>query len=68
MTNTELLRQKIHDSGYRINFIAAKVGITYQCLLNKINNKTEFTATEIKDLSDLLDISLEERERIFFAA
>ena len=35
MTNTELLREKIDQSGYKLRFIAKKIGITYQGLLNK---------------------------------
>ena len=42
MTNTELLREKIDQSGYKLRFIAKKIGITYQGLLNKINNRSEW--------------------------
>ena len=47
MTNTELLREKIDQSGYKLRFIAKKIGITYQGLLNKINNRSEFRANEM---------------------
>lgn len=67
MTNTELLREKIEQSGYKLQFIAKKVGITYQGLLNKINNKSEFRANEIQALYDLLGLSEAERVAIFFA-
>lgn len=50
MTNTELLREKIDQSGYKLRFIAKKIGITYQGLLNKINNRSEFRANEIQAL------------------
>ena len=36
MTNTELLREKMEQSGYKLRFIATKAGLTYQGLLNKI--------------------------------
>lgn len=52
MTNTELLREKIDQSGYKLRFIAKKIGITYQGLLNKINNRSEFRANEIQALYD----------------
>lgn len=68
MTNSELLIEKIEKSGYRINFIAQKVGISYQCLKNKINNVTEFRASEIQTLYDLLHLTEEERVQFFFAA
>ena len=38
MTNTELLREKIDQSGYKLRFIAKKIGITYQGLLNAMVN------------------------------
>lgn len=67
MTNTELLREKIEQSGYKLQFIAKKVGITYQSLLNKINNRSDFRANEIQALYELLKLTEEERVEIFFA-
>lgn len=67
MTNTELLREKIDQSGYKLQFIAEKIGITYQGLLNKINNRSEFRASEIQVLYDLLSLTEDERVSIFFA-
>ncbi|MCI7631615.1 MAG: helix-turn-helix transcriptional regulator [Oscillospiraceae bacterium] len=66
MTDTELLRKKIKQSGYKIQFIAKKLGISYQGLLNKINNKSEFRAKEIQILHDLLNLTEDERVAIFF--
>lgn len=66
MTNTELLREKIDQSGYKLRFIAAKTGLTYQGLLNKINNESEFRASEIQILTVLLDLNETERNAIFF--
>lgn len=67
MTNTTLLRKKINESGYKLRFIAQKVGISYQGLSNKINNQREFKANEIQILYDLLKLTEEERVKIFFA-
>lgn len=67
MTNTELLRAKIDQSGYKLRFVAKQIGITYQGLLNKINNRSEFRASEIQTLYNLLGLTEEEREAIFFA-
>ena len=66
MTDTELLREKIKQSGYKIQFIAKTLGISYQGLLNKINNKSEFRAKEIQVLHDLLNLTEDERVAIFF--
>lgn len=67
MTNTELLKEKINMSGYRLRFIAKKVGITYQALHNKIYNKTEFKQDEIQKLKIILELTHEEVVQIFFA-
>ena len=67
MTNTSLLKKKIDDSGYKLRFIAKQLGITYQAFLKKINNETEFKASEIAILKDLLKLTDEELKKIFFA-
>lgn len=67
MTDVELLKKKIDEQGYKLKFIASKIGITYQALLNKLNNDTEFKASEIGVLSRLLKLSARERDAIFFA-
>lgn len=67
MTDTVLLRKKMDQSGYKLRFIAEKAGLTYQGLLNKLNNIREFKASEIKALSDLLNLTEAERTAIFFS-
>lgn len=66
MTNTSLLRKKIDESGYKLRFIATKLGITYQGFLKKINNETEFKASEMQILRKLLNLTDAEFEEIFF--
>ena len=67
MTDSKLLREKIEESGLKITHIAKMVGLTYHGLLNKIDNRSEFRATEIKGLSDILHLTEEDRIAIFFA-
>ena len=67
MTDTNFLRKKIDESGYKLRFIAKKLGITYQGFLNKINNETEFKAGEIQILCNVLKLNIEEKEKIFFS-
>lgn len=67
MTNTSLLEQYIEKSGYKKSFIAAQLGITAYGFTLKINNKSEFKASEITILCNLLKISARDREAIFFA-
>lgn len=66
MTNTNLLRKKLDESGYKSRFIAKQLGITYQGFLKKINNETEFKASEIQSLKEILNLTDEERDMIFF--
>ena len=68
MTNTELLKQYIAQSGYKITFVAKKCGLSYQGLLNKITNKVEFRASEIQTLCDLLGIDVAKKEEVFFCS
>ena len=67
MTNTEELRKRIASCGISITFLAEKLGITREGFYKKLNNATEFKASEIAKCSQLLNLSDEERDRIFFA-
>lgn len=68
MTNTEMLKEVIRQSGFKRKYIAEKLGITYAGLMKKIRNESEFKASEIKILCDLLNICEKERDSIFFCA
>ena len=67
MTNEKKLRMKIESSGYRLRYIAEKLGISYQAFLNKIHGKSSFKAPEIATLCQVLKITDKERTLIFFA-
>lgn len=68
MTNTKLLNEKIAESGLKRKFIAEKLGLSTYGLQRKIENVTEFKASEISALCDVLDIkTATEKEKIFFA-
>lgn len=66
MTNTDLLKEILSDSGYKLTYVANELGITYQGFLNKINNESEFKASEIQTLKELLNLTNKERDKIFF--
>lgn len=67
MTNTTLLEQYIEKSGYKKSFIAAQLGITAYGFMLKVNNKSEFKASEMTILCRLLKINAKDKEAIFFA-
>lgn len=68
MTNTELFRKKVEKSGITYTFLASKIGITREALYKKINNETEFKASEITACAKILGLNSTERDRIFFDA
>lgn len=67
MVNTKMLRDKINDAGYKLQFVAEKCGLTYFGFMKKVNNETEFKASEIMILKVLLNLTDEEVNQIFFA-
>ena len=66
MTDTYKLRYKIKSSGIKISYLAEQLGLSRQGLANKINGDTEFYGSEISKMSELLRLTPEEREEIFF--
>lgn len=66
MTDTNLLKKKITDSGKTITFLSKSLGISRQALYEKINSRTGFYTDEMAKLSDELNLTMEEREQIFF--
>lgn len=67
MTNTAKLKAKIIESGLLQEAVAMQLGMTSATFNYKVNNKTEFKATEIKMLVDILHLTKEETFAIFFA-
>jgi len=68
MTNTELLRKAIKAAGLKISAVMEALGIkSYTTMREKINNVKNFTVGEIEILCELLKLTPEQREQIFFA-
>ena len=67
MTNTKVLQGKMVEKKYSISKLAAVVGLSPTGLFNKIHNIREFYVNEMVCISECLDLSNEEREKIFFA-
>jgi hypothetical protein len=67
MTNTALLERYIEKSGYKKSYISDQLGITAYGFMLKVNNKSEFKASEITILCKLLKINAKDKEAIFFA-
>lgn len=67
MTKSPLLLTKINDSGLKLSYIAANIGLSYAGLRKKLDGETDFKASEIVALSDLLNLSKSDRDYIFLS-
>ena len=67
MTDTEMLLEKIKDSGMTMKAIGEKSGINRANIYNKLKGRGEFTASEIVALSEVLHLTKPERDRIFLS-
>lgn len=67
MTDTKSLREQIKKAGLKYKAIAEKIGISPYSLQLKIDNASEFKVSEVDALSELLGLSLREKDEIFFA-
>lgn len=67
MTDSVALRSAIEKSGLKYGKIAAEMGISTYTLQKKIDNITEFKASEIVKLTALLSLKRSESNAIFFA-
>ena len=65
MFNKELFRKKIRETGVTISFVAEKSGILRETLYNRMASG-EFKASEITELTKVLRLTKEERDKIFF--
>lgn len=68
MTDTTRLNKIIEETGLKKKFLAQKLGLTPYGLAKKINGETEFKASEITKICQILDIQdIQDKWSIFFA-
>ena len=65
MPNIALLKEKISESGIKMTVLSEKTGITRETLYNRFNENGEFKASEIVTLTGALNLTKEERDKIF---
>lgn len=61
----EALNDRIRTSGMKKSFIAEKLGLTPQSFSNRLKGITEFTASEVVALIDILSLTSEEVSLFF---
>lgn len=67
MTDKNLLYYFVKRAGFKNKDIAEAIGITSAGYSLKISNKSDFRQSEIKTICDMLSLTVEERDRVFFA-
>lgn len=67
MTDTKKLKAKIILKGYTLEKLADALGVTIATLSYKVNNLRQFKTTEIQAIKNILNLTIEERDEIFFA-
>ncbi|MBS7183456.1 DUF739 family protein [Eubacterium sp. LMAG:50] len=67
MTDSEALNKVIENSGLKLTFIARALKLSREGFYKKLNNQTEFKASEIVKMQEILNLSNEQRDKIFFA-
>lgn len=68
MVNKEMLLSAIDEAGVKKTAVSKKIGVSHQCFLNKINNLSDFKASEISIIIAFLGLTKEQVDSIFFAA
>lgn len=67
MTDTTALRACIIRAGHTVKTLAEELGISVCSLSYKLNNKREFRPSEIVAIKNILNLTPNERDAIFFA-
>lgn len=60
------LKQVIDDKGYKLSYVASELNLTRVGLYKKLRGDTEFKASEIKKLVEMLKLTSKETKDIFF--
>lgn len=67
MTNSLALEIAMKERGITKRELAKSLGLSEMGLYKKIRNDSEFKASEISAITNILELPLESRDKIFFA-
>lgn len=67
MTDTKLLKAKLLLKDMTIESLAKAIGMSCAALSYKINNRRDFSISEVAKIRNVLGLNPEECDRIFFA-
>ena len=68
MIDHYMLEKVLKDSGLKRDYIAEQLGISRFSLFKKIKGETEFTASELTAIKNVLHLTQGTFRRIFFAS
>lgn len=68
LTDTTALKDRIEQSGYKLQYVAEQIGLTRQGFYKRLANGSDFTASEIMTLTALLKLNRAEQKAIFFCS
>ena len=66
MTNTNKFKAALVRKGMTAGDLAELIGISRQSLSYRMNNIVEFRISEVEKISQILELTLEEKNLIFF--
>lgn len=66
MADMELVSKYIRHSGYKLQYVAKALDISSSALHQKLSGKTQFKLSEAEKLSEMLGMTMAERDACFF--
>ena len=66
MYQRDKMEEAIKASGLRKRYIAEKINMGYDTMLAKISGRQEWKISEVQRIGDLIGISSDQRNAIFF--
>lgn len=66
MVDSNLFRNLVEERGLKYSYIASRLGLSKAGLHKKISGETEFKASEIMAITDILQLTEKTRDNIFF--
>ena len=65
--NEEILRARIKESGLKLDHIEKQLGLSDNGFRNKLYGRTDFTTSEAAKLAEVLRLTSDDLEQIFFS-
>ena len=62
----DLLEKAIQESGYKKTYLSECLGLSTRAFTYKLSGEVDWWRNEVEILSNLLGLSKEEKEKIFF--